>query len=430
MKRTVLPILALCSALLGSGCIAIPMGTETFTTERPAEVRATSAPPIVTCRDCEVETSETDESHLSVSFSLLGTIESEQAREQRYQTITVEKQKHLAFGLFPGYAEVFCRPSGSLQPMFGWHYEGDGKYWAVTAGNATPANEVPAPYLGFLVIPYSLLYVPLFGEYGCDSHHWYDGHGSFEKSNLIGLFPEEERAKIEAWTWKDADKHKQRADWSSIPHSGWIGFHKYCSFVVREEEPCDRTTSAEPEKSVSRRSLSGPYFATLTLPDCGYAETVEVESGMDAALFRLVDAANGEPSAKGTIRFLPPPGGLEAIQNEGDRAILGLAMKREWPVTVALPAPRSSTSSSRGVSAGSIESYQISSIEPNADSLVVRVTVNDASQTFEIDRKVQPEVRRMFREQFATGPNAGRRESVRTSVENGGRSLVYTVQFE
>ena len=429
-----LPALAAAAAIFGSGCIAIPMGAETFTTERPAEIRATSDTPVVTCRDCEVKTSETDETHLSVSFSMLGTIESEQAREQRFQTIIVEKQKHLAFGLFPGYAEVFCRPSGSLQPMFGWNYEGNGKYLIVTSGNDTPVNEVPAPYLGFLVIPYSLLYVPLFGEYGCDSHHWYEGHGSFEKSNLLGLFPEKEREAIEAWTWKDADKHKQRADWSSISHSGWIGFHKYCSFVVREGEPCDRTTSAEPEKKVFRRSLSGPYSATLTLPDCGYAETVEVESGMDAALFRLVDAANGEPSAKGTIRFLPPSGGLAAVQNDENRALFERAMERDWPVTVALPAPRlgmaPSESGVSGPSRPRDEPYQISSIEPKDGTLTVRVTVTDTSKTFEIDRKVQPEVRRMFREQFATGGNATRREALRMDLLDGGKALVYTVTFE
>ena len=74
--------------------------------------------------------------------------------------------------------------------------------------------------------------------------------------------------------------------------------------------------------------------------------------------------------------------------------------------------------------------YEIKAIEPDDNRLVVRVTVNDTSKTFEIDRKVQPEVRRMFREQFATGADAKRRESVRMSVEDGGKSLVYTVTFE
>lgn len=347
MKRRMLFIsgtLVLAVACLCSGCISIPMGTETFTTECPAEIQATSAPPVVSCHDCEVIMSDTDESHLSVSFTLSGTIESKQAQEQRYQTVSVEKQKHLAFGLLPGCAEVLRRPSGALQPMFGWDYEGNGEYSAVVSSSqgsdVQVRNEIPNPFLGFLAIPYSLLYEPFFGGYGCDSHHWYDGNGSFEKSNLLSCFPEEEREKIEAWTWKDAGKHEQMPNWSSLSHSGWIGFHKYCSFVVRKGEMCSRTTPAEPKTTVTRRPLSGPYSATLTLPDCGYVETVDVGQGMDTARFRLADAANGNSVANGTIRFLPPPGGLAAVQNEEDRAILEQAMERQWPVTVALPAPR------------------------------------------------------------------------------------------
>ena len=58
------------------------------------------------------------------------------------------------------------------------------------------------------------------------------------------------------------------------------------------------------------------------------------------------------------------------------------------------------------------------------------MTVTDTSKTFEIDRKVQPEVRRMFREQFATGGNATRREALRMDLLDGGKALVYTVTFE
>nr|MBO6295392.1 hypothetical protein [Schwartzia sp. (in: firmicutes)] len=76
--------------------------------------------------------------------------------------------------------------------------------------------------------------------------------------------------------------------------------------------------------------------------------------------------------------------------------------------------------------------YQIASIGQTSDGkgLVVRVMVNDMSKTFEIDRALQPEVRRLFRNQFSTGENENRRETVRMSVENGGKSLVYTVAFE
>ena len=60
----------------------------------------------------------------------------------------------------------------------------------------------------------------------------------------------------------------------------------------------------------------------------------------------------------------------------------------------------------------------------------MRVTVNDLSRTLDIDRAVRPEVRRMFREQFASGENADRRETVRMEVPDGGKAIVYTVTFE
>ena len=137
----------------------------------------------------------------------------------------------------------------------------------------------------------------------------------------------------------------------------------------------------------------------------------------------------------GTVRFLPPAGGLAVVRNEDDRAILELAMEKEWPVTVALPAPRLGKVRKKdegGMARPEVAPYQIASIGRTDDGkgLVVRVAVSDTSRTFDIDRTVQPEVRRLFREQFATGENAGRRESVLWKTENGGKTLLYTVTFE
>ena len=74
--------------------------------------------------------------------------------------------------------------------------------------------------------------------------------------------------------------------------------------------------------------------------------------------------------------------------------------------------------------------FAITGIEPASDGrLVVRVHVEDTSRTFEVDRLVRPEVIRLFREQFATGANAGRREEVRWMTEDNGRTIVYHAEF-
>lgn len=436
--------------ILGSGCVAIPMGTETFTTEYPTDIRPTSDAPISICQDCELEAPTLNESHLLGSFRLVGTFASEQKQEQHYATVTVEKQKRIAFGLFPGNAESFLQAEGALQPMLGWEHEGNGTYTtAVVVPNGVDPSSVKAPTepvlsinpLGFLNLPYSLLYEPFFGDYGCDSHHWRDRNGSFDKTNLLGFFPEEKREKIGAWTWKDAAKHEQCRNWSLLSHDAWIGFHKYCSYVVRAGGWSDKRTPAPPKTFIEKHALSGPYSATLTLPSVGYAQTVDVEKGRTSANFNLADAANGERFADGTIHFRPSSGVLDSVQDSNSRAILEKVQGMEFPVSVELPAPRLQQVADANIAEEKnneyfhnvgdiIAPYQITAIKTTDGKLIVQVSVTDGSKTFEIDHKVQPEVRRMFREQFATGPNASRRESVRMAVEDGGKSLVYTVEFE
>lgn len=448
--QLLLPALAAAAAVLGSGCIAIPCGTETFTTEYPTDIRATSDAPTIVCQDCEVRAQASDESHLSTSFMLSGTLAVEQPQEQHYATVTVEKQKKMAFGLFPGNAESCLRSGDALQPMLGWEYEGNGNYsTAVAVPRGTDPSSVHAPSdpalmlnaLGFLNVPYSLLYVPFFGGYGCDSHHWRDGDGSFDKTNLIGFFSEEEREQIEAWTWKDADRHKQARNWSLQSHSSWIGFHKYCSYVVRGGGWSEKKTPVLAKKSVEKHILLGPYSATLEFPSLGFAQTVEVEDGRTSADFSLADAANGEPFVNGTIRFDPPAAGYAAVHDAKSRSILEMSRGQKFPVTVDLPAPRlannaagETTEEAHGLVSrnnnGTGAPYQFTAIEPKDGKLVVRVSVTDTSKTLAVDPQVRPEVRRLFREQFATGENAARREKVSMSLVDGGRTLVYTVEFE
>lgn len=449
-----LPALA-AAGILGSGCVAIPMGTETFTTEYPADVRPTAEPPTKTYK-VEPVVTPGDESHHTVAIGIKGSIITQQPMIQTFKGGEVVKKKRLSIGLFPMTAKNVYHPKGALTPIStSMYYRGNGRYSSSNFGITEPCGEmdggkfITALTLGILPTPFCMV-AGIFGPYEHDYHFLggtVENHSSTPGVNsvyesttyssddidLLLKFPMSEREKIGAWTYHENSTHPHNTFWNGF-QAQWFGFFKYCNYFVKDLGGVQKTTAAPPTVKTEERVLAGPYSVILSLPSLGYYQTVEVSTGANKAEFQLLDAANGDSFTNGTVRFLPSSTGLAAVRNEDDRALLELAMEREWPVTVALPVPRLSAMQPGNTGTTpqqpQVEFFQISSIEPKADSLVVRVTVNDASKTFDIDRKVQPEVRRMFRAQFATGPNADRRESVRMAVDNGGKSLVYTVTFE
>lgn len=455
-----LPALA-AAGILGSGCIAIPMGTETFTTEYPAEIRPTTEPPVKTYEP-EPTTKNDGETNFSVFIGLDGRITSEQAQEQHYEQGSIEKRKYLSFGFFPQNGSFWNQPPTNVLCQQGLPYQGDGIYSTMPLKN--PPTEKPHGSLWawnagadsegkFLLSILNTPFAVLFGAFMPFEHdrHYYGRFLSSEEKTfengarytsrtyraedlaLLLKFSPEERERIGAWTFHEDATHPQNTFANSFSRAALFGFYKWCYYVVHDPQETERTSRADSKKTTISRTVPGPYSVLLSLPSLDYCQTADVPPGENKAEFRLLDAANGDSFANGTVRFLPPPGGLAAVRNDEDRALLELAMTKEWPVTVALPAPRlGSATTGRGAVTNrtSVEPYQISSIEPKDGTLTVRVTVTDTSKTFEIDRKVQPEVRRMFREQFATGENATRREALRMDLLDGGKALVYTVTFE
>lgn len=463
MKHSSVLLTSLALALLlGSGCIAIPVGTETFRTEYPTDIRATADPPTRTFNVAPTIV-DGDEYHRSTAIGLAGTITSEQTQEQHYGTVSVKKQKRLAIGLFPTAAQTkWDRPQGSLTPVNStFSYVGNGQY----SSNGTYENgreqklgtALTAITLGLVATPISMM-AGIFGPYEKDLHYLgssvVDSSSSSYQSgtlhvtsttkvhdsrdiDLLLKFPMSERERIGAWTYHENATHPHNTFWHGF-YAQWIGVHKYCNFIVKDEGEIPRTVPAEPKTTASNRTIPGPYSVFLSLPGVDFQQTSDVGVGETTAFFNLESAANGNSFAKGTVRFLPPPGGLAAVRNEDDRAILELAMEREWPVTVALPAPRlgagegESEKDDAGKTLPKDKPYQITGIGQTDDGkgLVVRITVNDTDQTLQIDRQMRPEVRRLFREQFATGGDADRRENVQMKLEDDGKMLVYTVRFE
>ena len=465
MRTSYVYVAIIVTALLGVGCIAIPMGKETFTTEYLADIHPTADPPGKIYEPVPAVRSD-GENKFSVLIGLEGRIVVEQPQEQNYERGSIEKRKYLSFGFLPHQGSLWNRPPANVLCQQGLPYQGDGIYSTMPLKKPPKAKPHGSFYawnagvdsgsrflLGLLNTPISLL----FGGFMPYEHgrHYYGRFLSRERKysdsgigytsstyrsediELLMKFSVEEREKIGAWTYREDAAHPHNTFANSFDRASLFGFYKWCYYVVHDPQPTEKTVHADAKSSTISKTITGPFSVQLSLPDLEYYQTVEVESGATAANFRLTDAANGASFANGTVRFLPPPGGLSAVRNEDDRAMLELAMEREWPVKVELPAPRivstgeTSAKDRRGTRSEE-SSYRIVAIGRTEDGkgLVVRVTVNDTGKTFEIDRQVQPEVRRMFREQFATGTDATRRENVRMELVDGDKTLVYTVVFE
>ena len=445
MKNTTCAILSFTTvALLGAGCVAIPAGRETYTTEYPFAIRATWDSPTKQY-DPDIAVVDGDKDFHSASIALKGKVTSTQPREQQYRTVTVEKKKRLAIGLLPMSAQATFRPKGSLEPMCTvdptkkYMYKGDGKYTT----SESFGHVLSMLTFGLVSTPISM-FAEIFGPYEKDQHFLgsvlsqsqtqsyafsYHSEGDID---LLRKFPMSEREKIGAWTCHEDATHPHNTFWRGFEVQ-WFGVYKYCNYFVKESSEVTRRASVDPEVTTSSRTVSGPYTATLILPALGYRETVAVEPGAKEATFNLLKAANVEATASGTIRYSLPDDGEKSVKNADDREILKLAAVREWPVTVNLPAPRPERITTPGavLADAASDAYRVSSIENLDDGgLVVRVAVKDAAKAQEADRAVQPEIRRMFREQFATGANANRRENLKMEAADGGKTLVYTVVFE
>ena len=442
-----LPALA-AAGILGSGCIAIPMGTETFTTEYPAEIRPTAEPPTKTYK-VEPVVAPGDESNRSVAIGIKGSIITQQPMIQTFKGVEVVKKKRLAIGIAPMMAKDMYHPEGALTPVStSMYYAGNGRYSSSNMGITEPCGEMDGGRvlssltLGILPTPFGLM-AGLFGPYEHDYHFLggtVENHSSqlgvntIHKSttynsgdiDLLLKFPMSDRKRIGAWTYHENATHPHNTFWNGF-QAQWFGVFKYCNYFVKDMGWIQKTMAAPPAVNTEERVVPGPYSVVLSLPDIGFLDTVQVPAGAQSARFELPKSHNGQAFANGTVRFLPSPDDPDAIRDEAVHSLLDRAAECEWSVMVSLP---NGQKDPEAVSNPIFVPYEIKAIEPGDNRLVVRVTVNDTSKTFEIDRKVQPEVRRMFREQFATGENATRHEELKMDLSDGGKALVYTVTFE
>lgn len=349
-------VLALGAAGL-CGCVAIPCGTETFTTEYQDGTRAVGAPEKSWAPKAEVRKGAGMRGVVEVGLS--GEVTETQAQEQAWKKLTLTKRKRLAIGLFPEDAEKLYRPKEALQPQ-GMMYLGNGVYGTPTVESEKIAGGFPygkilcLTSLGVLPTPFSFL-VSLFEPFEHDRHFtgrvletkvWTEGnvqHGQVVRDgrslDLLWKFPAKDRKRIGAWTWKENDEHPQNTFWNGFRFQ-WVGVYKYCTYVVHEPEESKRGGAAEPKVTQERRTCRGPYRVFLEIPELGYARTLEVPRGEERVRFDLSAAADGRARAEGRLRYLPPLGGEGQMWDDDARAMLEAVRGKSFRVALDLPPPR------------------------------------------------------------------------------------------
>lgn len=366
MKGLLLCVLLLAVCLLTlSGCVAFPVGHEEFATEYATVIRPTSAPPT---KEYAPSVAATSTSKGKVNIGLVGKITSRQPQAQHYESVSLTKRRIIAVGFWPDQAELGCayvRPKDALVPIH-MPYAGDGEYSFDKPSTVGRGAFDGGHLLNLLTM--TVIAVPLqfcAGLFGPFEHEWHylgktietdkfrDQYGTLHENrthdsrdiDLLSRFPEADRQRIGAWTWRDNDKHPQNSFWHGLTGATlvpWPGIFKFCTYVVHEPVELERTTSVEPKTTVSRKAIPGPYGVFLQIPDLGFAQTLTVPRGETTVCFDLPMAWKAAPTRQAYVRFLPPSGGLDEAWDDDARAMLELVSGYDFRIAFKSPLPPSS----------------------------------------------------------------------------------------
>ena len=434
-------------AVLGVGCVAVNVGRpETFTHTETVVETATeaSSSEVLEARGRAAQSG--DRLAAGIDAEVLDAY----VRSRYEETVVVRRQKRLAVGLFPGAAERFLMPEGALDSGVAYgrapHSGAPGQYALYLPEE--PYFMEHALNVAMLGIPYvvgtvnSLLVQPFAGwsckhdylDKGCLKPHRSKPYGllywdNSESPKIRGLnrFPSSERKKIGVTIC--FDKQAGTGGLKAIcTHMGVVGCHKYLAVFV---EPVKRGRGqAANEKTQSRRAdVEGPYVAELSIPALGWSRTVRVGKGAKRAEFEL-PAAERKCVAEAVVRFRADGtggasevtrGALEKVEGQEYRFDVTLqgGAARAGAVTVPVTTPKPGGGA-----------YEVVGITPSGEGeYEVRVRIADKSRTFDVGWAVEPDVKRMIREDFAKRhPGTGIqyvREMVEWETEEDGAILVY-----
>ena len=383
------------AAFLDTGCVAIPMGKETFT--HTDTIYETASSP---CRSDVVSVTPQCVQRGEVAIAKIGLeVQEEYERYSHQETVTVHKRKKLAVGILPGFASIAINPSdGILAPEMELNPNDTKDIYQ--SRQRWLAAEFLMPFsFGVLngFTTFCSLFCGHFEEYETFpvTREWAGPYW-----DRLQRFPKSDQAKIGMF---GASTETARAvkRGSSL---GLVGVHKYFKLKI---DPMQRSVSVPAGTSTQCKSMAaiGPYMTQFEIPALGHKNWKQVPRGDTQATFDLPKVSR-DCTVEAVVTFQAAPT-ASGTPSDLTRQALAKVANREWRFDLVLkgtgtqPPPRQPIVPIRPQPPPK-PLYEIESIEPLGDGqYVVRAKIIDKSKTFDIGRMLEPEVKRKIREDFS-----------------------------
>lgn len=416
-----------------AGCVAVDVGRPELLHHDVKREVIDAKPRRVALEKARVQLWQRGETAI---VSLDAEVLEEYARQQYAKRISVRRQKRLAFGLFPGAAELVWMPKGALASAMtvkraayeslphycGFYDDHDPDLLHYTV------EQLKMLGMGLLVLELgsiictveSMLLAP-FETWECGGHDFIDreywkrgvlhnGQRVADASRsprlqALAELPEELRRRIGVRTCFDV----QSMEGGEEMHFGLFGFHKYLAVSVDiDETGGDVTTGIQFKKK--KTVVSGPFEVEFSIPGIGYSERHVVGQEETQTTFALPSSVQ-DTTIKAYVSVRECVGNEEgklsslteqAIRNltgQNSRFDVNLRGSRAAPITHA-------------------RTYEIEQILPERDGkYLVRVRIADSRQTSTIANDIAPDVRRLIREAYIRRHPATRVEEICDCVE-------------
>ena len=419
--------------LFCSGCIAIPVGKERFTTEyleepENIETKKTFEPFVLIKNDI---------ANNNVKIGLSANVTIENRIEQKKKSVSVVKQKKIAFGLFPYMAERKSSKN-SMDPLSDYTSYNSGSYESYLT------NSDKEFCLGLLGSVYSIFF-SLFDSYECSHHYAFlerdigRQRGKYftekivigEKTHLLEKFSKIDREKMRIWISSDQKEHPHNSypALRLLAHRGMLGFFKFCSVEI--EDPIVVETIQHPaEISKKEINVSGPYYVKLKISGMDLQVIKQVNAGETSVSFDLPVGAEIS-SQNGVVSFSKLK--LDLMEEGDEKSILEKALEKEFPISLNLPVKNNTPQGALQANDESAEqtSYKIDELTDDGNGIMIaKVSILTKDNFDGIDKAIRNELSKQYKTKYLNLFNGESKLHVKKQLLNSGKTIIYMLQVK